>query len=109
MKTIFIKLFLTLGLVTAVANAQAPTVQVSLPTQVTSDTASAAVLTARERLKTIYGVADDQIVANLVESKGKSATVRAAFPGHTCYMSLVKNDAANGYGWLIQNPRCRKN
>lgn len=72
MKAIFIKLFLTLVLVTAVANVQAPTVQASLPTQVTSDTASAAVLTARERLKTIYGVDDEQIVANLVESQGKS-------------------------------------
>lgn len=109
MKTIYKKLFLAVVLVTFCASAQAPTVQVSPPAQFSSGTDVTAILAAQEQLKTIYGVTDDQIVANVREAQGESAIVKASLPGYTCDMALMKNDAANRYGLIIHNLGCRKN
>lgn len=108
MKTILKNLILAAVLVAAGANAQEPAAHTSASVQFTSGTDFAATLAVREYLKMFYPVTDNKIATQVVESQGKSATVKATFPGYSCVVELMKNESVNKYGWEVRNPGCRK-
>ena len=72
-----------------------------------SGTEYAATLAAAELLKTLYDVPAEKIAAKVVQSQGKSATVKATMPARECDLSLMKNADANKYGWVVQTHSCR--
>jgi hypothetical protein len=90
------------------AQAQQPTTQATAPAQFTKGTDYAATLAARELLKMIYNVRDEQIATSVVDVKGSAATVNATLPGFSCDMMLSKDESANKFGWVVQSPSCRK-
>ena len=108
MKKILKNLVFVAILLAAGAQAQQPTTQATASAQFTKGTDYAATLAARELLKMIYNVRDEQIVASVVDVKGHTATVNATLPGFSCNMMLSKDESANKFGWVVQDPSCRK-
>ena len=72
-----------------------------------SGTEYAATLAAAELLKTLYDVPAEKIATKVVQSQGKSATIKATMPARECDLSLMKNADANKYGWVVQTHSCR--
>lgn len=97
-------------LVAAGANAQqpAPYASAANTTKFVSGSDYAATLAARELIKALNNVPDEKIAINIIDMQTKSATLKATFPGYVCDMELMKNETANKYGWVVQNPGCRK-
>lgn len=108
MKTNLKTLITAAFLVAAGITAQESSAQASASAQFTSGSDYAATLAARELLKTIYAVPDEKITTTVGQSQGNSVTVNATLPGYSCIMELMKNESANKYGWIVQNPGCRK-
>ncbi|AKU21234.1 hypothetical protein [Massilia sp. NR 4-1] len=72
-----------------------------------SGTPDAARLACIRFINVLYGVQSEKIETVVLESTASSALVRASYPSQQCDLTLVRNAAANEYGWAIQLHKCQ--